>query len=409
MVNTRCVLINPPSPYLANDASYPPMGLLYLGARLEELGHDVEVVDFTGGADWRRQVGSLEGDVFGLPCVTPNFNIVREISYLLPADKPIIVGNVHATFLPENVLKNIRCNSVVKGESEVVIEAVMNDVEDGRLQRIYDGGIVSVDAIPKPARNLVDLHKYTPGGENTTPVYTSRGCSYDCRFCSKISGRTYRVFPIKRVIEEIVEVQALGFNSIVFGDDNIIVNPKRVKKLLKEIKCLGITFRLNQDARERTLDEGLLQLAADAGCSEISFGIESGSQKMLDVMNKGTTVEANKNAIELTHKHGMKVKAYFIVNFPGENDETVAETIDFASDAMPDKWLLSNFAPLPGSQVFHNPEKFGIDWLSSNWEDYYLAGANGTFKPCFSTKELKPDRQVYLHNLLYGELKSISG
>ncbi|MCJ7632147.1 cobalamin-dependent protein, partial [Candidatus Bathyarchaeota archaeon] len=141
-------LINPPVPFLANDASYPPMGLLYLASRLQQLGHHVKVEDLTGGVDWRKEVEGLEADVFGLPCVTPNFNIVREISYLLPADKPIIVGNVHATFLPEDTLKNIRCNAVVKGESEVVIETVMNDIENGKLQRIYDGGIVSVDAIP---------------------------------------------------------------------------------------------------------------------------------------------------------------------------------------------------------------------------------------------------------------------
>jgi radical SAM superfamily enzyme YgiQ (UPF0313 family) len=88
------------------------------------------------------------------------------------------------------------------------------------------------------------------------------------------------------VIEEIEIVKSLGFDRVVFGDDNIIVNPKRVKELLKHIKPLGITFRLNQDARARTLDEETLELAKDAGCSEISFGIEHGSQTMLDNMNK---------------------------------------------------------------------------------------------------------------------------
>jgi len=409
VVDTQVTLINPPSPYLANDASYPPMGLLYLGARLEELGHAVKIVDFTGGADWRKQVESLEGDVFGLPCVTPNFKIVQEISHLLPSDKPIIVGNVHATFLPEDILRNVRCDAVVKGESEVVIEKVMKDIENGTIQRVYDGGLVPVESIPKPARHLVDLHKYMPGGENATPIYTSRGCPFACRFCSKISGRTYREMPISRVIEEIEIVKSLGFQHVVFGDDNIIVNPKRVKELLKHIKPLGITFRLNQDARARTLDEEMLELAKDAGCSEISFGIEHGSQTMLDNMNKDTTVEANKRAITLTQKHGMKAKAYFIVNFPGETEKTAKETVAFVEKTRPDKWLLSAFAPLPGSDTFAYPEKYGITWVSRNWEDYYLVGKDGSFRPCFQTDELSFSKQVYLHDLVHGKLKQILG
>jgi radical SAM superfamily enzyme YgiQ (UPF0313 family) len=402
----KITLINPPSPYLANDASYPPSGLLYLGASIEALGHEVEVCDLTGGVDWRKIVPNLEADVYGITLVTPNFNIVKELAQTLPKDKPIMIGGSHPTHLPMDTLRNIRCDAVVMGEGEVVIKRVMNDLEKGCLKKMYEGGIVSVSGIPKPARHLVDLHRYRPGGEDATPIYTSRGCPYNCAFCSRITGQTYRALPIPRVIEEVEDCISLGFKHIVFGDDNIIIQPDRVRKLLKTLPR-GIEFRLNQDAR--TMEDDVVELAADAGCTEISYGIESGSQKMLDAMNKRTTVEANKRAIEVTKKHGVAAKAYFIVNFPGEDEQTIKETIDFAAETMPDKWLLSNFAPLPGCNVFSFPDKYGVTWISRNWEDYYLVGKDGRFKPCFTTEELTMERQIYLHDLLYDGLKSLLG
>jgi len=401
----KVTLINPPSPYLTNDAAYPPMGLLYLAASLIIQGHEVKVVDLTGGIDWKKEIMKQHADLFGITCVTPNFSIVSEIAEVL--NNTIVIGGPHPTFLPEETLEKVSCNTIVIGEGEVAIQELTRDLERGCLESIYRGGMVPVEAIPKPARHLVDLHRYRPGGEDATTIYTSRGCSYNCNFCSKITGRIYREFPISRVVEEIEEVISMGFRKIVFGDDNIIIDPMRVRRLLRAIKPLNIEFRLNQDAR--CVREDLIALAASSGCTEISYGIEHGSQKILDLMNKHTTVEANKDVILATKKHGLTAKAYFIVNFPGEDDETVNETLKFAAEVMPDRWLLSSFAPLPGCDVFRNPEKYGITWLSKNWEDYYLVGKGGGFKPCFTTKTLSVEKQIYLHDMMYRGLKEILG
>jgi anaerobic magnesium-protoporphyrin IX monomethyl ester cyclase len=399
----RVVLINPPSPYLANDAAYPPTGLMYIGAVLEKAGHDVAIIDLSGNPDWESVVSTLEGDLFGITCVTPNFNLVRKISFLLPPDRPIIVGGVHPTFLPEETLEKIRCDAVVQGEGEVAILEVIEDLRRRALKRKYEGGIVPVQAIPKPSRHLVDLRRYQPGGELTTPIYTSRGCPYRCHFCSKITESKFRVLPLQHILGEIEETMTYGYRHLVFGDDNAAIRPGRLKELLQSIIPLGISFRLNQDARR--VDEEILSLAKKAGCKEISFGIESGSQKMLDVMNKRTTVERSKSAILKVREQGLKVKAYFMVNFPGETEQTVEETLRFVEDTQPDKWLLSSFAPLPGSDTFQSPEKYGITWMSSNWEDYYLVGKGGSFQPCFETEELTRERQVILHGLLYRGLQ----
>jgi len=403
----KIILINPPSPYLANDAAYPPSGLMYLASVMEKLGHDVSLVDLTGNSDWRFVVRGLDADLFGITCVTPNVPLVREVSYLLPLSKPVILGGAHPTFLPKDTLEQVRCEAIVKGEGEEIISALLNDLKKGNLKKVYEGGVVKVPSIPKPSRHLVDLHRYSPGGEQTTPVYTSRGCPYQCSFCSMISGKTYRVLPLEHVLSEIEDVVNRGFSHILLSDDNILVQPERFRTLMKAIKPFGLKFRLNQDAR--AIDEGMMRLAKEAGCCEISFGIETGSQKMLNLMNKQTTVEANRRAILAAKGHGIKTKAYFIVNFPGEDDSTVEETLEFVRQVKPDKWLLSSFAPLPGSDTFHNPLKYGITWVSPHWEDYYLVGEGGKFSPCFVTKELSFERQVDLHQKMFRSLQEILG
>lgn len=403
----RVALINPPSPYLANDAAYPPSGLLYVAAAIERIGHEVSVVDLTGGADWKEAVPRLEADLFGITCVTPNVPVAREISRLLPSGKPVIVGGVHPTYLPEDTRRNIRCDAVVRGESEAVLADLFADLARGELKPEYNGGLTPVEAIPKPARHLVDLRRYRPGGDAATPIYTSRGCPFSCNFCSKITGRSYRVFPIARVMEEIGEVVSLGFRNILFGDDDIAIRPERLKSLLAAIRPLGIRFRLNQDARE--IDEEIFRLAREAGCEDISFGIESGSQRMLDAMNKRTTVAANRDAILRARRCGLRTKAYFIVNFPGEDERSIEETLRFAREAKPDKWLLSSFAPLPGSDTYNDPGKYGITWTSPDWEDYYLVGKDGQFRPCFTTRDLTFERQIRLHELLLNGLKEQLG
>lgn len=401
----KVILINPPSPYLANDSAYPPSGLMYISASIESIGHDVSIVDLTGGIDWENEVSGLSADLFGITCVTPNFNTVQKIAEMLPQDKPLVIGGAHPTFLPEDTLSNIRCDAIVKGEGEIAIKMILEDLGKGELKSIYDGGLVNIKDIPKPARHLVNLHRYKPGGVSTTPVYTSRGCSFNCAFCSKVTGRNYRMLPIDRIINEVEEVINAGFDYILFGDDNIAIDDERMRSLLLALKPYKIKFRLNQDARN--INEDTIQLASECGCTEISFGIESGSEKMLRLMNKKASPEDNIRAIQLTKKHGMIAKAYFVVNFPGEDEATVQDTIRFAEKAQPDKFLVSAFAPLPGSPIFHHPEKYGIEWMSKNWSDYYLVGKDGSFKPCFRTAELTFEKQIFLHDLLYKELKQI--
>lgn len=403
----RIVLINPPSPYLENDAAYPPSGLLSIAGALERAGHSVSILDLASHPRWQSELSTLEADLLGVTCVTPNVPIVRAMVRLLPRGIPVLVGGPHPTFLPEETLAETGCHAVVRGEGEIAIVKALEDMNEGTLQRVYEGGVVAASQIPMPARHLVDLRRYRPGGEVTTPIYTSRGCPFRCRFCSKITGHRFQMRPLEHVMQEIEEVIAYGYQQVLFADDNIALRPERLEQLLRGLLHRNLRFRLNQDGRH--IDPRLLSLARKAGCTEISLGIESGSQVMLDRMNKETTVEKNRRFIEEARNHDIRVKTYFIVNFPGETEETVEETLRFAEKTRPDKWLLSAFAPLPGSDTFIRPRRYGITWLSPHWEDYYLVGRNGHFKPCFLTNTLTFETQIRLHEKMLKGLSEILG
>ena len=124
-------------------------------------------------------------------------------------------------------------------------------------------------------------------------------------------------------------------------------------------------------------------------------------------MQKQARVDTNAEAIRLVQDAGMLAKAYFMVNFPGETAETVEETLRFAETARPDRWLLSAFAPLPGSAVWLNPDRYGITSRSHDWGDYYLVGRDGRFAPCFETKDLPHARQIEFHDRLLQGLREV--
>ena len=392
----KIVLINPPSSYLKNDAAYPPMGLMYLATPLLKAGHEVEILDLTAITNWQQKVECAEADLFGITCVTPNYPIVKEIFRLLPNETPKMIGGAHPTFMPYDVYNDLKGCIVVTGEADQKVIDVVNDVKNSSPFGIYS--YITPSTIYKPTRHLVDLHKYTPGGEKATPIYTSRGCPYNCTFCSKIAGNSFRSISVSQIVEEIEEIKEMGFDNIVFGDDNIAAQPKHLQNVLDAVKPLNITFRLNMDSRHIKMD--MLKLAKEVGCTEISMGIESGSQKMLNLMNKQTTVVGNKRAIKKIKEVGIIAKAYFMVNFPGETESTVQETIKFIREVQPDKSFFSAFAPLPGSHVFNNPEQYGITWMSSDWSDYYLAGKK--FIPCFMSECLSiRDQERHYQTLKY--------
>jgi anaerobic magnesium-protoporphyrin IX monomethyl ester cyclase len=390
----KVLLVNPPSPYLENAAAYPPMGLLYVASALEKEGCEVTVQDMAAGDQFYPEPGT---DLIGFTCVTPNVNQVKRLLGIIGHLTPTMIGGAHPTFVPA---EPFYADLIVMGEFENIAGILLHDLATHKVGKIYAGGFASPAKIGVPARHLVDMHQYTPGGEaNTTPIYTSRGCVYDCAFCCQQGKGSYRRIPLSSICQDLNLIAKGGFRNLVIGDDNFFLHTSHAQTILEYIKDrFTFNIRINTDARH--LPVNLLDLAKEAGCTEISMGIESGSQQMLDAMRKRTTVSKNKLAIKFLKDMGIFVKIYLVCNFPGETDATVEETLEFVRQAEPDKILVSNFAPMPGCDVHMHPEKYGVTWMSKDWDDYYLVGKLGGFVPCFTTDVLTKEQQLVNHTNL---------
>jgi len=194
-------------------------------------------------------------------------------------------------------------------------------------------------------------------------------------------------------------INRYGFENVIFEDDNICLVRKRAFKIFRAIEKLGVNFRMCP--RADSMDKKLLKVAKESGVTEISFGVESGSQKMLDRMNKRLSVTRARQAIKEAKSIGMIVKVYLIVGFPGETWQSVEETKQFIKDTEPDKWLLQNFVPYPGTDVWNNPTKYGVTRISHDFDKFYTVGKGGKGGVVFRTEKLDGETIRAMHDNLF--------
>jgi radical SAM superfamily enzyme YgiQ (UPF0313 family) len=358
----------------------PPLGLLYLGAALKDVC-EVKVVDFN--LDSAKLEGHDPG-LIGIRCATADYLEVKELisafRRLYPG-VPVIVGGPHLSVRPGDY-RDIGADVAVKGEGEEFIRflavgdsATLLDARE-RHQKEWGEGGVDVDKYPIPDRSLVPIHEYGSvqiDGRKPTSLISARGCPYSCSFCSHWPGYTnWRARDIDNVIEEIQQIQQMGFDAISFQDDEFNLKTDRLVTLCREIESLDIQFRINARA-DRFNHEQAMALAL-AGCVTIAFGVESGSNKILKITGKGVTKEMNSQARATCRAHGLRFHAYVQIGLPGETRETIAETT---------RWLIDNevrdfgiyvFTPLPGSPIFEHPEKYDITLPPA--ETYKTVSAN---------------------------------
>jgi radical SAM superfamily enzyme YgiQ (UPF0313 family) len=272
----------------------------------------------------------------------------------------------------------------IRGEGE----QAMLDIVNGRRDRIVTCPLVEdINKIPIPAWDMLDMHDYVKMGTNSvmgpTPnnkegnVLTARGCPFDCGFCAQaaVTKRRMRYKTVERVVEEVKFLNArYGCDRIYFGDDTFIVDDKRVIKLceaLKKIHQQGILYDWHCLTRADRTDPELFKLMYEAGCRQVTYGIETGSQKILDIIEKQTTVEENTNAIKTALNAGLKVRAQMIVGLPGETQETVEETAEFIRKVPATSFGLHIFVPLPGCQIWYDPDRYDFPIDKDTLFEYY--------------------------------------
>lgn len=334
--------------------SMPLLGPVYLGTILKNKGHEVSIYkEDIQTPDY----ANLDADLICISILTSTAKRGYEIAKRFPKQK-VIIGGVHASLLPEEAVEFAR--QVVVGEAEEVI----CDVVEGKLKDtiVYGKAVENLDALPNPDFSLIK--GYRPA-KLIMPISTSRGCPFDCSFCSvtKIFGRKYRFRSAENIIEEVKKREAKSF---FFCDDNFTAHPKRTRHLLELMLENKIRNWCCQVRCDIAKDTQLLNLMSKAGCKLVCIGFESVNPMTLKAYQKKQTIEEIKLAIHSFHKTKIKIHGMFVLGGEDDNKSTVWETLKFAIKQKIDTIQMMILTPFPGTKVYDTLQKqqriFTRDW-----------------------------------------------
>ena len=343
-------LVNPSSPFLTDQLVMPPLGLMYLMSALKKSGEEVQIIDCA------TNMAAPDGDLY-LTATTPQ---IDEAIKLAKNREYSVIGGPHASVNPEPLLEHF--SAVVVGEGEYILPNIVKEKPHGIIKCPR---IKKLDCLCFPDRSIAVNYHYYINKKRTTTMITSRGCNGHCAFCSKaVMNNQIYLRSIDNILAEIDECMSLGFEGIQFCDDTIAINKKRLSELCQKIGK-KVIWRCFCRADQVNID--ILKLMADSGCHEILYGIESGSQKLLDNVDKGITVAQQERAILDTHRANIRVKASFIVGLPGETMETIEETAQFIRRTRPNDVDINILTVYLGTKIRKHPERYDLTFDKPSW------------------------------------------
>jgi anaerobic magnesium-protoporphyrin IX monomethyl ester cyclase len=401
----------------------PPLHLGYLAALLLPQGFEVRIVDMriegVGLQGIGRIVQNDRPDIVGISCTTTSYPqglaIARRVKEVRPPTL-VVMGGCHVTFMAQECLaENPQLDAVVRGEGEfTLLELALAWKQRGALRDIaglsYRDGdedaiihnparpfITDLDSLPWPARHLMtSLHTYDADGS----LFTSRGCPHACIFCaaSAMSGRRYRTRSAAQVVDEMEHlIRDYGFSHLTILDDTFTALPKRLTlPVCQEIERRGLQMTFDCESRADVVTPELCDALVRAGCIGIQFGVESGSQAVLDASHKGITLEQVRNAIRWARAAGIhSIVCSFILGHVHDTEETIRETILFWQELQAMGVAKIPFAPLtpfPGTDVYEKRQEYGVVIHETDWSKF------NTYTPVMSTRYLSRDRlrELYL-------------
>jgi radical SAM superfamily enzyme YgiQ (UPF0313 family) len=401
----KVALINPPwvvrrgRNVWRNIASImPPLGLAWLAATLEREGHRVKIldahaerllVDQVGG--WLREQGPF--DLVGITATTALIHNALDLARLVKSELPrarVVLGGVHPTVLPEEVLKEKAVEVVVRGEGEITLAALaaekpLDDIKglsfrrQGRVVHTPDQELIrDLDSLPLPAYHLLPMNKYRPaaGAAQRTPatsVLATRGCPGKCTFCYRIFGPRLRVRSGDHVAREVRHLQErYGIKEVCFYDDTFTAVKREVQAFCRALDDLKLDLTWSCFSRIDAFDEETFRMMKHTGCHQVMYGVETYHPRILENIKKRTDPERVREVIEATQRIGLTVRAAFMLGNPGETAETLDQNVRFAIALEPDLALFNITTPYPGTEMFEWAQKNNY-LKTTNWEEYDLS------------------------------------
>jgi len=378
-----------------------PLGLAFVAAALEKRGDEVEILDTIAlryrGDDIRNHVKGKNYDVVGITMLTPMYLVAMDVARLVKSlgeNIKIVVGGAHPTLMPrETMEENPEIDFAVIGEGEETVVELIDALETGSpLSQVKgiayrESGEVKIteprpfiqdlDTTPIPAYHLLPMHLYRPTAHSyqRLPSYSImavRGCPFSCTYCSQFFGKKARYPSTKRIIQEMnLLIDKYGAKEFNMGGDTFTANKKYAKELCQEIINSGLHQKLKWHCATHvnTVDKQLLVLMHEAGCFQISYGVETGSERLMKLIRKQTTRERVREAFQMTKDAGIMIRAFFMLGLPTETREESLQAIKFAKELDPTWAQFTVTTPYPMTELYELAKKDGT-LKSFCWEDY---------------------------------------
>ncbi len=403
----RVALINPPVEHRYVHGIDEPLNLEYLAAQIRDK-HDVLIIDsFSNGISVKETIDLVIGlsvDIAGISTVfSSSYKTTKELCEGIKTANPgirTILGGNTATFLADKLVKLPAIDFVVRREGDIsfpaLIEAIGQNTGWDVIKGIsYYNGLFAVhnpeqplvqdlDILPFPARDLLPNSAQYPKS-----ILSARGCAYGCPYCSASAfwGNKFRMRSVENIIDEIRLLNSgkkLTFFS--FADDCFTLIPKRAMEISGRIKELDLDATWSCTGRIETVSEGLMQALSSAGCKSMFFGIESGSDKILDKLGRRYSGEDVEKVYKLCIAHGVKPYFSFIVGLPFENWEDISATFELIQKLEGVENGVHMLTPFPGTPILTNPDKYEIEVLSHSIEELDI-----NTRSFIKTKHLSPE------------------
>jgi len=392
-------------------ASYPPIGLMYLAAYLEQHGHRANILDLEVNPLYVDELCAVirknGADIIGITTSTPVFHIARALAKALKEKLglPIVVGGPHITVLKDKTFSE-EFDFGVANEGEYTLRELMDEMEGNKNYSkiaglIYrDGAEVKVnqprpfiqdlDSLPFPARDKIDPHQYAfeVPGKGFLPVMTTeltRGCPFSCVFCSEPmnTGRKLRSRSAKNVVDEIVDVQAkFGIHHVFMLDSTLTANRKLIEAFCHELIDRNVNITFEGQTRANLIDEQLITLMKKAGLNRLNFGLESSDKKVLALMKKNIDPESIRSAFRLCKRFHISALCGSMMGNPGDTRDTILATARFVRSIPEIRYSPVAIAvPYPGTELHLMAQNHmhGLKLIESDYS-YYSRYAGGVME-----------------------------
>lgn len=394
------------------------LGLAYIAAYLEQEGHSVRIVDALSlgqttttevSLKYQRvyrvglsydEIASLvpaDTDIIGISSLFTNqATIVSELSSVIKKKYPripLVLGGIFPSTLPGKALTE-KVDYLIRGEGELPLLQLASGVHPRDIKglifrenskTINNGmasAIANLDEIPFPARHLLPMEKYFNSMKlRSIDILTSRGCPFDCYFCSvhSVHGHKWRARSPENVIAEIEHVvRKYRIEHIEFADDNLTLDPKRAERIFDLMieKKLCIPWSANNGVRIDTLNRNLLLKMRQSGCQLLALPVESGDPTTLKKMNKKLDLDKVRQVVRICRELGIFTKGYLMVGYPGETEERFRKSIDFAKQLLHegmDHFAVFVAKPYPSTKLYQQCVNNGL-LVTEDIEDIFMYG-----------------------------------